>query len=73
MLATILAALMKQQGAKRSMLPLSEKIWRAHLLMRRNFRQCGSTALQKNHSLLATRHSLSFRLGKNLALPNFCR
>jgi hypothetical protein len=34
MLATILTALMKQQGAKRSMLPLSEKIWRAHLLMR---------------------------------------
>jgi hypothetical protein len=33
MLATILAALKKRQGAKRSMLPLSEKIWRAHLLM----------------------------------------
>ena len=26
--------------------------------MHRNFRQCGSTVLQKNHSPLATRHSL---------------
>jgi len=30
--------------------------WRAHLLMRRIFRQCESTALQKNRSQLAAVH-----------------
>ncbi|MFA0746676.1 MAG: hypothetical protein EORIYHIE_000545 [Candidatus Fervidibacter sp.] len=37
------------------------------------FRQCGNTALQKNYSLLAIRYSLSFRLGRSLALPFFFR
>jgi hypothetical protein len=34
----------------------AKKFWRAHLLMRRNFRQRRSAALQKK--LFATRHSL---------------
>jgi hypothetical protein len=35
----------------------SAKIWRAHLLMRRIFRQCRSTALQ-NYSPITSRYSL---------------
>jgi hypothetical protein len=33
------------------------------------FRQCGSTALQKSHSPVASRYSLPFWLGRSLALP----
>ncbi|MCC6037658.1 MAG: hypothetical protein LM632_05565 [Armatimonadetes bacterium] len=38
-------------------------------MRRKIFRQCRSTALQKNYSLLAIRYSLPFWLGRNLALP----
>jgi len=40
-------------------------------MRRKIFRQCRSTALQKNYSLLAIRYSLPFRLGRNFALPFF--
>jgi len=69
---------MKQQGAKRSMLPLSEKnlegaspdapkfsAVREHCPPEKPFATC--------YSLIASRHSLSFQLGRSLALPNFCR
>jgi hypothetical protein len=39
-------------------------------MRRKIFRQCRSTALQKNYSLLAIRYSLPFRLGRSLALPS---
>jgi hypothetical protein len=48
----------------RENLPVSPRFrdWRARLPMRRKiFRQCWSTALQKNYSLLAIRYSLPFR------------
>jgi len=45
-------------------------------MRRKIFRQCWSTALQKNHPPVANRqspfavhYSLPFRLGKSLALP----
>jgi len=40
--------------------PPKRQNWRAHLLMRRNFRQCRALHSRKNHSPIAIRHSLSF-------------
>jgi hypothetical protein len=52
---------------KRSLLKQAEKLEGASPDAQKIFRQRKSAALQKK--LFATRHSLSFRLGRSLALP----